>query len=289
MRIKDLNETLKSLLEGDVVSFADFKRQKEAQKNLDEALHISINKIKVNWCETAFGINFFKENEELSYEEFQKRAYIADYFLQQNQGYCKCSYEAQIEIQQGPHGEPEDSTYTGRLYLGEGKDANNILVNMEQFINENTGSIVFFNNIPFTYSERDISIQAKMYKEPQKDMSSSTENSLTKDYSNNGTKTPADVEVGDILFTSWGYDMTIVEFYRVKEKTKSSIKLEALQSKTQGSGLSSQTVIPIDKVVSDFVDGKIFRISKNGSQVCKIDGHYAYYWTGKPMNVNYYD
>ena len=36
MNIKKLNEELRALLEGDVVSFADFKRRKEAEKNRQE-------------------------------------------------------------------------------------------------------------------------------------------------------------------------------------------------------------------------------------------------------------
>ena len=51
MNIKKLNEEFRKLLEGDVVSFADFKRQKEAEKSLNEALHIDIKKIKIRWCE----------------------------------------------------------------------------------------------------------------------------------------------------------------------------------------------------------------------------------------------
>ena len=71
MNIKQLNEELRKLLEGDVVSFADFKRQKEAERNLKDAFQINIKKITIKWCETAFGITFFKDNEEMSYQDLR--------------------------------------------------------------------------------------------------------------------------------------------------------------------------------------------------------------------------
>ena len=291
---RDLNEVLDTLHEGEVISFTDFKRQKEAQKNLDKALHVKINKIIINWCESAFNITFFQDKEELSYEEFQKRAYVADYFLQQNEGYCKCSYTAQIEIQQGPNGNIEDSSYTGRLYLGAGKEENNILVNMEQFINENTGSVIFFDNIPVTYSQQQISTQAKMYKQPykqsQKDLTKHTDNPLVKDYSNKGTKTAQDVQVGDILYTSYGYDMTLVDFYKVIERKNASIKIQLLNYQVvDGNGYGSGKVVPLPSPAQDSeVDGKIFRLSKNYG-VCKIGGKTARYWDGTPMYYNHMD
>ena len=284
--ISALNEELKSLLEGDVVSFADFKRQKEAEKNLNEAIHIDIKKIKIRWCETAFGIRFFKDDEEMSYEDFQKRVYVADYFLQPYEGYCKCAYTAIIEMQEGPHGEPEETTYDGRVDLGDGQQYVNLMVNMEQVINEATGKAVFFDNVPVTMTDAQIETLAKMYKtpykEPEQDPSSSSQNSLVKDYSNNDTKTAQDVEVGDILYTSWGYDMTIVDFYRVIERKKSSIKLEALKRKFT----SDRKVVPTDSVVADYnVDGKLFRLNNNYG-VCKVRGHVASYWKGNPLYFN---
>lgn len=282
--ISALNEELKSLLEGDVVSFADFKRQKEAEKNLENALQINIKKIKINWCETAFGIRFFKDNEEMSYEDFQKRVYVADDFLQNYEGYCKCSYTAYIDITE--HGQTSDDTYEGRIYLGDGKENVNLLVNMEQFINEVVGKAVFFDNVPVIMKDSEIESLSKIYKapykEPEQDPSSPSQNSLVKDYSNNDTKTAQDVEVGDILYTSWGYDMTIVDFYRVIERKKSSIKLEALKRKFT----SDRKVVPTDSVVADYnVDGKLFRLNNNYG-VCKVRGHVASYWKGNPLYFN---
>lgn len=290
MDIKKLNEELKAILEGDVVSFVDFKRQKEAEKNLNEAIHIDIKKIKIRWCETAFGIRFFKDDEEMSYEDFQKRVYVADYFLQSYEGYCKCAYTAIIEMQEGPHGEPEETTYDGRVDLGDGQQYVNLMVNMEQFINESTGKAVFFDNVPVTMTDAHIKALAKMYKapykEPEKNIGDPSQNSLVKDYSNNETKTAQDVEVGDILYVSWGYDMTIVDFYRVIEKKKASIKLECLAHKFTP---EQDEVVPIDKVIpNDKVDGKLFRLSKHYG-VCQINGHIARYWNGKPKYYNTMD
>ena len=288
MNIKQLNEELRKLLEGDVVSFADFKRQKEAEKNLKDAFQINIKKITIKWCETAFGITFFKDNEEMSYQDFQKRVYVADYFLQQNKGYCKCAYIADIDLTE--NGKTEEETYEGRIYLGEGKENVNLLVNMEQFINESTGKAVFFDNVPVIMKDSEIESLSKMYKtpykEPEKNVADVSQNSLIKDYSNNETKTAQDVEVGDILYVSWGYDMTIVDFYRVIEKKKASIKLECLAHKFTP---EQDEVVPIDKVIpNDKVDGKLFRLSKHYG-VCQINGHIARYWNGKPKYYNTMD
>lgn len=288
MNIKQLNEELRKLLEGDVVSFADFKRQKEAEKNLKDAFQINIKKITIKWCETAFGITFFKDNEEMSYQDFQKRVYVADYFLQQNKGYCKCAYIADIDLTE--NGKTEEETYEGRIYLGEGKENVNLLVNMEQFINQSTGKAVFFDNVPVIMKDSEIESLSKVYKtpykEPEKNVADVSQNSLIKDYSNNETKTAQDVEVGDILYVSWGYDMTIVDFYRVIEKKKASIKLECLAHKFTP---EQDEVVPIDKVIpNDKVDGKLFRLSKHYG-VCQINGHIARYWNGKPKYYNTMD
>ena len=113
-------------------------------------------------------------------------------------------------------------------------------------------------------------------------------NDLIKDYSNNENKTSQDVEVGDILYTSWGYDMTIVDFYRVTERKKASIRLEALAYKAVSGEPGNNKIVPMDKVVPDEkVDGKLFRLTKYG--VCQIDGHTARYWNGKPKYYNTYD
>ena len=288
MNIKKLNEELRALLEGDVVSFMDFKRQKEAEKNLKDAFQINIKKITIKWCETAFGITFFKDNEEMSYQDFQKRVYVADYFLQQNKGYCKCAYIADIDLTE--NGKTEEETYEGRIYLGEGKENVNLLVNMEQFINQSTGKAVFFDNVPVIIKDSEIESLSKVYKtpykEPEKNVADVSQNSLIKDYSNNETKTAQDVEVGDILYVSWGYDMTIVDFYRVIEKKKASIKLECLAHKFTP---EQDEVVPIDKVIpSNKVDGKLFRLSKHYG-VCQINGHIARYWNGKPKYYNTMD
>lgn len=290
MNIKKLNEELRALLEGDVVSFADFKRRKEAEKNLNEAIHIDIKKIKIRWCESAFGNVFFKDGEEMSYEEFQTKVYAADYFLQSYEGYCKCAYTAIIEMQEGPYGEPEETTYDGRVDLGDGQQYVNLMVNMEQFINESTGKAVFFDNVPVIMKDSEIESLSKMYKtpykEPEKNVADVSQNSLIKDYSNNETKTAQDVEVGDILYVSWGYDMTIVDFYRVTERKKASIKLETLAHKFTP---EQDEVVPIDKVIpNDKVDRKLFRLSKHYG-VCQINGHIARYWNGKPKYYNTMD
>ena len=152
---------------------------------------------------------------------------------------------------------------------------------------ENTTNLTKFNNYTCSILEGDVisftdfkrqKEQNNKIENGSSDETTEVDNSLVKDYSNNETKTGDDVEVGDILYVSWGYDMTIVDFYRVIQRKKASINLEKLESKE----VSSNKVMPIDKVVPDsVVDGKTFRISRYG--VCKIDGRTARYWKGNPM------
>lgn len=110
-----------------------------------------------------------------------------------------------------------------------------------------------------------------------------------KDYTENGTKKPNDVAVGDILYSSWGYGMTNVDYYRVIDRTKASFRLEKLDVIREADNDDSGRVIPADVNVPDKeVDGKIFRIGKY--VVGKLSPYQRlYYWNGKPHTYTSFD
>ena len=111
------------------------------------------------------------------------------------------------------------------------------------------------------------------------------QDALNAPYVKDYRKDPQDVQVGDILSMTWGYSMTIVDYYKVIERKKSSIRLAALNTvNITGDGWSG-TCIPGTEIVKDNnVDGKLFRIGTKWSNeiVCRINGHGVYYWDGKP-------
>ena len=92
--------------------------------------------------------------------------------------------------------------------------------------------------------------------------------------------------MGDIFYTSWGYDQTNSEFYKVVEVKGSRIYLRELKSEIQGNdGAGSDLIVPSD----EFEDDKIHTVSArvNGT-VTNLDGTSFLSlskWNGKPVYV----
>jgi len=84
-----------------------------------------------------------------------------------------------------------------------------------------------------------------------------------------------EVQVGTILYSSWGYDQTNVDFYVVTAVTAASVKIGRI-SKTR---TSDSNVVPDFTSQPIVLDG--WRRFKNGS--CRIHSSAcAYLWDGKP-------
>lgn len=96
------------------------------------------------------------------------------------------------------------------------------------------------------------------------------------------------VKVGDIYYTSWGYDMTIVDFFQVISVTAKRAKLKKISSKVvNGSAGYSGKVIPVKdsfkenaEVITTGTD-----ISYDGkSTILKnCDGHTGYKYENIPL------
>ena len=92
-------------------------------------------------------------------------------------------------------------------------------------------------------------------------------------------------KVGEILYCSWGYDQTNVDWYEVLAVTKASIKIRKISGRVIESGQGSDKVVP----VPGSADPAAKVLTK---RVKQYDGRYnvtissyssAYLWDGKPQ------
>lgn len=310
MDFKKLNEQLNKFLEGDVVSFMDYKRNKvaqgrkernaefekqfgdELQKTQDEwnknNILITIDKIKVNWAEGPIKNPHYNSGQEFSYENFQEDVWARDYMNAIKESYDKCDITIFVTTNQGEF----NREYKYRFTIGGGKEECDIYQALELIVKSKEGKTPVITNDPVKYNEnyykqlaKEYGIQAPVKEDPLNEP-------YVKDYSNNGTKTPQEVEVGDILYRVGGYSMTYYDYYKVIDKKKASIKLQNIGVKNISGDGWSGTCIPADKPEKDqYVDGKLFRIGYKYSKdtVCRVNGHSCYYWDGKPDYFNEMD
>ena len=294
MDIKKLNEEIEKFLEGEVISFMDYKRQKAADKITADVfkdvdtfktnINIEIQSIKVKWFEKFGGFDIFEEGETYDFNHFQDLVYLADYICRERDDILKLAYIANITLN------GQEDTYEGRLYLGEGVKAVNVINNMKNFIEESTQEKINILNKQPEYNSNKYDKEATNYINKEEVEQINTNLATAKDYGAN--KTPQDVEVGDILMSSWGYSMSLVDFYKVIERKKSSIKLVNLKDKVvDGDGMSGKVVPTTETEKDQYVDGKLFRIGTKWSKdvVCQVNGHSVVYWNGKPQTFDKWD
>ena len=98
------------------------------------------------------------------------------------------------------------------------------------------------------------------------------------------------VKVGDIFYTSWGYDMTIVQFYQVVRVTAKRAIVKEISKKIVDGDFSGH-VIPVK---NSFLNKDYITTGTNsyheGTPILKnCDGHFAYLFTGNPIYFNSLD
>lgn len=102
----------------------------------------------------------------------------------------------------------------------------------------------------------------------------------------------AKVKKGDILVEIWGYDQTNADFYKVLKKTKKTVILRQLQTKTiaDKDGFMTGTTVPIKNKWER--DSKPFRRTikyYKGELYVKIRSYSsANKWDGKPVRTSWY-
>lgn len=124
------------------------------------------------------------------------------------------------------------------------------------------------------------------------------------------TPEQADVKVGDFFVSSWGYDQTNVDFYRVVALTPKGMKVQKWRGAVDHSDIHDYLVPNADggpftrEYWQDYVDGKHVRLDEpivevapieqkriqmwdgpNGRTVCANVNSYSnmYKWDGKPQ------
>lgn len=85
---------------------------------------------------------------------------------------------------------------------------------------------------------------------------------------------------GDVLYTSWGYDETHVDFYEVVEVRGKSVVVCPISKSTVSEGRGYDQVAPVPGDCRGEAMTK--RVTESNS--VKIEGHYAGLWHGKPVH-----
>jgi hypothetical protein len=87
---------------------------------------------------------------------------------------------------------------------------------------------------------------------------------------------------GDILYSSWGYDQTNIDFYQVTAVGEKSVKIRQIASKTlssDGSGSDKVVAVP-----NHFTGEPMTKIVRKGNVVSIASYANAYPWDGNPKH-----
>lgn len=105
---------------------------------------------------------------------------------------------------------------------------------------------------------------------------------------------PHQLKVGDVLYCSWGYDQTNIDFYEVTEIVgKQTVRIMPICGRTESSSPPCDYVVPVPGAVKDWdvllrvesgdEDKTRVKRVKNGNCVTIGHGHTASPWGGKPL------
>jgi hypothetical protein len=91
-----------------------------------------------------------------------------------------------------------------------------------------------------------------------------------------------ELEVGSILSSSWGYDQTNVDYYKVIRRTPCTVDVVKVGNKVERSELTYDYVIPdTDRVIGDVMKCKRVRNSSIGPAIYLNSYSDAYLWNGE--------
>ena len=116
---------------------------------------------------------------------------------------------------------------------------------------------------------------------------------------NNQTNTTNPYKVGDIVYISWGYSMTIVQFYEVTKTTKCKVGLRELKQKEDYTGYLSGVTVPVLGEYEEHSNdpysvspNSLYSIKNGGVRIPDYPGgecRSARKWNGTPKTFNYCD
>jgi len=96
-----------------------------------------------------------------------------------------------------------------------------------------------------------------------------------------------DLQVGNILYSSWGYDQTNVNWYQVvevKSSRKSVVVREVAGARTEDGFMSGRSIPRRDQFVGEPM---LKRVAK-GDLLTISDSQTAFPWDGKPKHCSWY-
>lgn len=94
------------------------------------------------------------------------------------------------------------------------------------------------------------------------------------------------LEVGTVLVSTWGYDQTNVDFYRVTKVTAKSVWLVPVAQKfVESTGWLSE-MVTVDPDLT--ATGKEFRRKRRGNSVKLTSYSWASPWSGRNVNQTHY-
>jgi hypothetical protein len=91
-------------------------------------------------------------------------------------------------------------------------------------------------------------------------------------------------KVGDVLYASWGYDQTNIDFYQVVRISNASVWLRPMNQKVKQVGFMSEEVVP-----NEVINGKPFVARWNAHGYAKVGyAQFAQAYDGRPKYQSHY-
>lgn len=103
------------------------------------------------------------------------------------------------------------------------------------------------------------------------------------------------VKEGDILYTTWGATMILVQFYKVMKTTPKTVVVKELKAKVaENTGFLRGTEVPTDEFTDDRknrLDSDLRLYYRGDSIISKKAGFTRFYqkWDGKPVYFDHCD
>jgi hypothetical protein len=89
-----------------------------------------------------------------------------------------------------------------------------------------------------------------------------------------------ELTVGTILYVSWGYDQTNIDFYQIIRVLKKSVEIRPIGAKSEQTGFMSGKKMPSP---GDFIGSKTL-LKRSRS----MDPGYLSDWNGRPTSYSWY-
>lgn len=87
------------------------------------------------------------------------------------------------------------------------------------------------------------------------------------------------LKVGDILYASWGYNQTNIDFYEVTRLMKRMVEIREIASKLDHAERGADYLVPVP---GKFIGRKLRKLPDSKGTVRITSYAWAYLWDGKP-------